>query len=156
MRKSGLLFVVSFIAFVVCAASLASVATDFGFPISDFGLTRNSEAAMLRSANPKSKIQNLKSGAPWINLRDGPELPTAYTGAAGLKQILEQNLALPLALASGDFDEDGVPDLISGYAGPSGGILTLHRGNLYSIYPNAQRAESTSQRVNESTSSLTH
>jgi hypothetical protein len=56
-------------------------------------------------------------------------LPTAYTGAAGLKQTLEQNLAKPLALASGDFDEDGVPDLVSGYAGQGGGILTVHRGN---------------------------
>jgi hypothetical protein len=33
-----------------------------------------------------------------------------------------------------------VPDLIGGYAVPSGGIITLHRGNVDSIYPNAPEA----------------
>ena len=76
------------------------------------------------------------NGNPRINLRGGFDLPAVYNGAAGLKRVLEQNLALPTALASADFDEDGVPDLISGYSSPNGGIITLHRGNLYSIYPN--------------------
>jgi uncharacterized repeat protein (TIGR01451 family) len=72
---------------------------------------------------------------------DGRDVKTSYTGAAKLQQVLEQNLARPLALASADFDEDGVPDLISGYAGSSGGIITLHRGNIDSIYPNAPEAQ---------------
>jgi hypothetical protein len=80
-------------------------------------------------------------GNPWINLRDGVDLPIAYTGAAELKQVLEQNLAHPLSLASGDFDEDGVPDLVSGYRGLDGGILSLHRGNIDSIYPNSPEAQ---------------
>jgi hypothetical protein len=75
-------------------------------------------------------------GTPWMNLKDGRELPTVYNGAVGLNQIMAQKLTAPTALASADFDEDGVPDLVSGYVGPSGGIVTLHRGNLYSIYPN--------------------
>lgn len=79
-------------------------------------------------------------GNPWINLRDGHDLPVFYTGAERLKQVLEQNLALPLALASGDFDRDGVPDLVSGYAGPSGGILALYRGNIDSLWPNTPEA----------------
>jgi hypothetical protein len=77
-------------------------------------------------------------GTPWVNLSDGRDGLTTYTGAAALRQIVEENLARPHALATGDFDEDGVADLVSGYAGPAGGILTLHRGNLYSIYPNYQ------------------
>jgi hypothetical protein len=44
-------------------------------------------------------------------------------------------LGTPQALAAGDFDEDGVPDLVSAYAGAGGGRLILHRGNVDAIYP---------------------
>jgi hypothetical protein len=85
-------------------------------------------------------IHSPQSGRPWINLRDGYALPTIHTGAAGLEQLMRQNLVVPTTLASADFDEDGVPDLVSGYAGPGGGIITLHRGNVVSIYPNSPEA----------------
>ena len=74
-------------------------------------------------------------GNPWINLRDGHDLLTSYTGT-GLEHVLESQAAQPLALAAGDFDEDGVPDLLSGYAGAGKGILTLHRGNVDLLFPN--------------------
>jgi hypothetical protein len=45
-----------------------------------------------------------------------------------------------LALAAGDFDEDGVPDLVTGYGRGSAGILVVHRGNVDSIYPNTPAA----------------
>jgi VCBS repeat protein len=80
-------------------------------------------------------------GNPWINLSDGHALITPYSGPAELTQILERNEARPLSLCSADFDEDGVPDLISGYAGPNGGIITLLRGNVDSIYPNSPEAQ---------------
>ncbi len=82
---------------------------------------------------------------PWINsprrinLRDARDLPSEYIGARGLSELLRQNLTTPTALTSADFDEDGVPDLVCGYIGPSGGMVTLHRGNVYSIYPNQPR-----------------
>ncbi|MFY9574188.1 MAG: VCBS repeat-containing protein, partial [Blastocatellia bacterium] len=79
-------------------------------------------------------------GNPWINLSDGREVTTSYSGEAELKQSLERNEARPLSLCSADFDEDGVPDLISGYAGTDGGIVTLLRGNVDSINPNAPEA----------------
>ena len=41
----------------------------------------------------------------------------------------------PISLASADFDGDGVPDLVCGHAGPSGGALSLHQGNLHAIFP---------------------
>src|SRR5215813_2829735 len=78
-------------------------------------------------------------GHPWLNLRDGHDLPTAYTGAGG--HAVEQGVTQPLALAAGDFDEDGVPDLVCGYEGPGGGILTPHRGNVDAIYPNSPEAQ---------------
>ena len=31
----------------------------------------------------------------------------------------------------------GVPDLISAYAASSGGLFTLHRGNIDAVYPNS-------------------
>jgi hypothetical protein len=42
-------------------------------------------------------------------------------------------------LASADFDEDGVQDLVGSYSGEGAGI-TLHRGNIDSIYPDAEAA----------------
>src|ERR1051326_1196673 len=72
-------------------------------------------------------------GSPWINLRDGHDLLTSEGKALAAAQ--------PLALAAGDFDEDGVPDLLSAYHSPSGSLIVLHRGNVDAIYPNTREAE---------------
>src|SRR5205807_6193238 len=80
-------------------------------------------------------------GNPTINLSDGRDLLTSYVGPEELRSVLEQNQAEPLSLASADFDEDGVPDLISAYAYNGQGIITLLRGNIDSIYPNAPEAK---------------
>lgn len=76
-------------------------------------------------------------GNPSINLTDGRDVLTSYEGPGELTAALEQNFAQPLSLASADFDEDGVPDLISGYAGPRSGIVTMLRGNVDALFPNA-------------------
>src|SRR5438093_810196 len=80
-------------------------------------------------------------GNPTINLSDGHDLLTSIVGPEELRSVLEQNQAEPLSLASADFDEDGVPDLVSGYAYNGEGIVTLLRGNVDSIYPNAPEAQ---------------
>lgn len=98
---------------------------------SEFQLARMSEEVTVHAAG---------RGNPYINLSDGHELITPYSGPAELTSMLERNEARPLSLCSADFDEDGVPDLISGYAGPRGGIITLLRGNVDSIYPNVPEA----------------
>jgi len=41
----------------------------------------------------------------------------------------------PLAMATGDFDEDGVADLLIGAGGGDAGLLKLRRGNQAAIYP---------------------
>ena len=76
-----------------------------------------------------------------INLSDGREVLTAYEGPEELRLALQQNQAQPLALASADFDEDGVVDLVSGYAYKRRGIITLLRGNADAIYPNTPEAQ---------------
>ena len=48
-----------------------------------------------------------------INLSDDREVLTVYAGPAELQEALEQNRTLPRSLAAADFDEDGVPDLVS-------------------------------------------
>jgi CSLREA domain-containing protein len=114
-----------------CLAVLGWVtAISFGFGISDGGLTPGSARASVAAPHPKSASENPKSGHPWIHLRESQDLATVYLGATGVKQTLAGGLAVPTALASADFDEDGVPDLISGYVGPGGGLLALHRGNV--------------------------
>ncbi|MEK6407167.1 MAG: VCBS repeat-containing protein [Acidobacteriota bacterium] len=89
----------------------------------------------------RATVHAVGLGAPRINLADGRELLTAYAGDPEAQWLLQQNLAQPLAIASSDFDEDGVPDLVTGYAAPNGGVLTLHRGNVDSIYPNTLEAQ---------------
>ena len=63
-----------------------------------------------------------------MTFRDGIDAQTGYSPGQ------------PLALASADLDEDGVPDLICGYALDQGGRLTVYRGNVDSIYPNTPEA----------------
>src|SRR5438067_131247 len=67
-------------------------------------LARLSDAVSVRAAG---------RGNPTINLSDGRDVLTSYVGPPELRVALEQNLAVPLSLASADFDEDGVPDLVS-------------------------------------------
>ena len=58
-----------------------------------------------------------------------------YAGGTDVQLDLAQGLLRPTALVSGDFDEDGVADLVCGYAGGDGGLVTLHRGNGDSAEP---------------------
>ncbi|PYS59307.1 MAG: hypothetical protein DMF74_21685 [Acidobacteria bacterium] len=105
------------------------------------GSQSNSPPAKLARLSETVSIHAAGRGNPTINLSDGHDLLTSYLGPDELRQALERNLAEPLSLASADFDEDGVPDLISGYAYNGRGIITLLRGNVDSIYQNAPEAK---------------
>lgn len=74
------------------------------------------------------------------NLSEGREVAPEYAGAAELVQLMRQEQAQPLAMAAADFDEDGAPDLVIGYASARGGIVSLLCGNIDAIYPNAPAA----------------
>lgn len=105
-------------------------------------LARASKASATRFSQLSQNISVHAGGRgnPWINFADGRDVLTSYSGPAALTLALQQNLVQPLALASADFDEDGVPDLISGYSHSSTGIITCMRGNVDSIYPNSPEA----------------
>jgi photosystem II stability/assembly factor-like uncharacterized protein len=77
-----------------------------------------------------------------ISLADGQDLLTDYSGDERLIQSLQSHQAQPLSMASADFDEDGVADLIAGFQATDGkGILVLYRGNIDSIYANSPQAQ---------------
>jgi uncharacterized repeat protein (TIGR01451 family) len=76
-----------------------------------------------------------------INLQKNTDLPLLYTSTDDLSLVLQQNSAEPLTLESGDFDQDGIADLIIGYKESNRGILTILRGNADSIFPNNPDAQ---------------
>jgi len=89
----------------------------------------------------RNTVPGAERGGPNIKLTDGRDLQTEYAGREDLRVALQQNLAEPLSLASADFDEDGIPDLIGGYSYNGRGIISLLRGNVDSLYPNALEAQ---------------
>lgn len=77
-------------------------------------------------------------GIPWAHLQEAR--PLAMIGGGETAAILAAQ-ARPTALAAADFDEDGVPDLVAGFAAGPGGVLALLRGNVDSIHPHALEAK---------------
>src|SRR5262249_40523178 len=96
-----------------------------------------------KTSRPQSpapaRISN--STRPWINLEDGREIAAQFSGLPDAEPALRQNQAKPLALASGDLDGDGVPDLVTAYSSPTGDVITIMRGNVDAIYPNPPEAK---------------
>src|SRR5262245_27067561 len=89
-------------------------------------------------------VQAAGRGNPWVNFLDGREVPTRHTGPEEFTAAIRDHSAHPKALASADFDEDGVPDLLVAYeAGPrrAGGAIVFRRGNADAIYPEAPEAK---------------
>ena len=122
MKKQGLLLLLQLSLSFLLIQSIRFIDTkaSTGHPASDL-----SAAVTVRAAG---------RGGPWVNLSDGRDVLTEYKEAADFMPAQGMDLATPLTLVSGDFDEDGVQDLLSGYLGPGGGILALHQGNADSIY----------------------
>jgi hypothetical protein len=78
--------------------------------------------------------------SPVINVSTSRDSITTYIGSPRGRAAIKDNLARATALASGDYDEDGIADLISAHATPAGGFLILHRGNVRAIYPHSIEA----------------
>src|SRR5437660_4637948 len=105
------------------------------------GIARSREGSIPSARlNEQVSIREIGPHDPRLSLVNGHDLVSSYQGPAKLQRALEQNEAQALSLASADFDEDGVPDLVSGYAYDGRGIITVHRGNVDAIYPNTPEA----------------
>lgn len=78
-------------------------------------------------------IQAAQRGAPYLNLCDGHSATAGQRAA--IQSSSQQAPGVPLALASGDLDGDGVPDLVSGYAAGGAGIVRVYRGNIQALWP---------------------
>jgi len=90
----------------------------------------------LKKASPRPRVLPQSSGGGTVLQLNG-----TYNGPSQAQAALSGDLARPLSLASADLNGDGVPDLIGGYAGPSGGLITVLQGNADAIYPNSAAAQ---------------
>ena len=92
-----------------------------------------------RSSPVKSKdaitVQAAGRGKGLLNPQDGRDLKVEYAGDSETTEALRSGSAQPLVLATGDFDGDGAPDLVTGYNYFGSGILTLQRGNIDAFVP---------------------
>jgi len=71
----------------------------------------------------------VERAAPGLPLVKGRSVPAHFSGADLAAD------ADPVSLASGDFDGDGVPDLVSGFGVSGGGRISIHRGNINALWP---------------------
>ncbi len=69
-----------------------------------------------------------RTGSPWIKLKEGKTINSEFVGTESAIGEFERGSLRPTTLASTDFNFDGFPDIISGFAGKNGGVITLHKG----------------------------
>jgi predicted outer membrane repeat protein len=74
-------------------------------------------------------------GRPFLNLRDGREMIAMYRGDQAGVAALQNRTAKSRSLAWADFDLNGTPDVVAGYEGGGGGLITLQRGNPDAFAP---------------------
>ncbi|HET9530499.1 MAG TPA: FG-GAP-like repeat-containing protein, partial [Blastocatellia bacterium] len=127
-------------------ASLATVLLASAVGLQSIAWDSVADSATRQSSIPPARLSEKVSlridrqEAALISLGGGRDVITSFAGETHLIEELESDSARPLSLASADFDEDGVPDLVSSYAGAGGAAVALYRGNRDSIYPNAPEA----------------
>lgn len=66
--------------------------------------------------------------------------PLAFEASGKVASTFEAGQPQPLAMASADFDEDGVADLVVGYGLDKGGVIALLRGNLDALAPQSYQS----------------
>src|SRR5215204_2813523 len=83
------------------------------------------------STSPRSAVtvRAAGRGRPYLNLQDGRRIGINYRGDRVFVNALQNGAVRARALASADFDGNGTPDVVAGYAFDGAGLVTLQRGN---------------------------
>src|SRR5262249_39462922 len=89
------------------------------------------------SARPAHVVQN---GAPFINLDEAREVTVNSSESALLARAADSASVKPLSLVSGDFDGDGIADLVGGYSDGDGDVISMFRGNVAAAFPHSAEA----------------
>src|SRR5688572_8871886 len=95
------------------------------------------EDSVARPMRPKGQVtvHAAGRGKPFLNLQDGREMSVSYRGDQQAAAALQDGVAQARALASADFDRNGTPDVVAGYAFNGAGMITLQRGNPEAFAP---------------------
>ncbi|HZN04252.1 MAG TPA: hypothetical protein VFD06_11780 [Candidatus Polarisedimenticolia bacterium] len=104
-------------------------------------------AAVLAAGDPAS-VNGPAAGADprpaearILELTSPQRVESNYHGESSRVATLRQGKMQARAMASADFDEDGMPDLLVAEAAPDGtGAIAVHRGNVDALYPNQPEA----------------
>jgi hypothetical protein len=72
--------------------------------------------------------------------RAGLRATTRYAGSDAAREALLSGQARPAALTTGDYDEDGVADLVVVYATHGGGVMVIWHGDEGALFPNGAEA----------------
>jgi hypothetical protein len=74
-------------------------------------------------------------GKPYLNFADGRSMKVEYRGDSALTSALQNGSAQARSLAAADFDLNGTPDVVAGYAFNGAGMITVQRGNPDAFAP---------------------
>jgi uncharacterized repeat protein (TIGR01451 family) len=81
------------------------------------------------------QAQSAQQSGPRIWLSPTHPVPAKHETASASVVTAHNSAANGVALAAGDFDGDGIPDLVMGFRNRSGGLLVVRRGNLDAFAP---------------------
>jgi len=99
-------------------------------------ITGNSElAASTTSPAGTITVHAAGRGKPFLNFQDGSSMKSIYRGDSVLANALQTGSAQARSLASADFDLNGAPEMVTGYAFNGAGMITLQRGNPDAFAP---------------------
>ncbi|HEU4834977.1 MAG TPA: hypothetical protein VFS90_11200, partial [Pyrinomonadaceae bacterium] len=94
-----------------------------------------SSVTVTKRAKDQVTVHAANRGKPFLNLQDGREMSVTYKGDQAAVAALQSGAAQARALASADFDRNGTPDVVAGYAYNGSGLLSLQRGNPDAFAP---------------------
>jgi hypothetical protein len=99
------------------------------------------------AASPRPSPQKAFSSKSDAMMDQGQPIFATFSGHGRALGSLQQGQAKPLAMATADFNGDGIGDLVVGYSSSTGGTISLHLGNIDAFAP---RSHASWQAIGES------